>query len=167
MWSLVLTISLVAGSSLASPAGPLEIESRLDSKEEPRMSTEITPTVSGEPAPRGRLLFGLIPGGRSGGILPSGDTTELPVSSRVARDVQWEVARRWGVDPDRVRLRFGLVSGAVPERITAVRILGTGTKGHWIALLSPADPNETPARVRVRAGGERLDPVAGRALVRG
>ncbi|MGI9626407.1 MAG: flagellar basal body P-ring formation chaperone FlgA [Longimicrobiales bacterium] len=130
------------------------------------MPTETTPTTLEEVTPKGRLLFGLIPGGLSG-FGSAEDTTENQVSPRVARDVQWEVARRWGVDPDRVRLRFGLVSGSVPARISAVRILGTGSKGHWVALLAPSNANLTPARVRVRAGVERLEPVAGSSLTRG
>lgn len=161
MQLFALTISLgLAGSTLALGAE--------QDKEERPMSTEITPTAAAleDRGPKGRLLFGLIPGGLSGFGLPE-DTTENQVPPRVARDVQWEVARRWGVDPDRVRLRFGLVSGAVPSRVSAVRILGTGTKGHWVALLSPTNADLTPARVRVRAGVERLEPVAGKALTRG
>lgn len=160
MQLFALTISLgLAGSLLAGGAE--------QDKEGQPMPTEITPAADLEDAaPRGRLLFGLIPGGLSGFGIPE-DTTENQVSPRVARDVQWEVARRWGVDPDQVRLRFGLVSGAVPGRISAVRILGTGTNGHWVALLSPANASLTPARVRVRAGVERLEPVAGNALTRG
>lgn len=159
--SLALTLALAWGPDLDGPSGRT-------GKERGPMSTEMThaqPEETG--AVRGRLLFGLIPGGRSAPVIPGADTTEVQVSPKVARDVQWEVARRWGVDPDRVHLQFGLVSGAVPERISGVRILGTGVKGHWVALLSPADPNVTPARVRVRAGVERQEPVAARPLTRG
>jgi flagella basal body P-ring formation protein FlgA len=130
------------------------------------MSTEMTPIQDNAPQSRGRLLFGLIPGGRSAPSIHH-DTTELPVSPRVARDVQWEVARRWGIDPDRVHLEFGRISGSAPDRVASVRLLGTGTKGHWVALLSPADPSITPTRVRLRAGVERAEPVATRDLERG
>lgn len=130
------------------------------------MSTELTHVQDASSQTRGRLLFGLIPGGRPAASIQH-DTTDLPVSPRVARDVQWEVARRWGIDPDRVHLEFGRVSGDAPDRVASVRLLGTGTKGHWVALLSPADPALTPTRVRLRAGVERAQPVATRDLERG
>ncbi|NNM34629.1 MAG: flagellar basal body P-ring formation protein FlgA [Gemmatimonadetes bacterium] len=130
------------------------------------MSTELTPLQDAPSQTRGRLWFGLLPGGRPSASIQQ-DTTDLPVSPRVARDVQWEVARRWGIDPDRVHLEFGRVSGSAPDRVASVRLLGTGTKGHWVALLSPADPSLTPTRVRLRAGVERAEPVATRNLERG
>ena len=135
-------------------------------KEYEVMSTELTPIQDDPSQARGRLLFGLIAGGRASVSIHQ-DTTDCPVSPRVARDIQWEVARRWGIDPDRVHLEFGRISGSAPERVASVRLLGTGTNGHWVALLSPADPSVTPTRVRLRAGVQRAEPVATRDLERG
>lgn len=117
-------------------------------------------------SPRQRL-FGLLGGRRGPSLTARTDTISAPVNARIVRDVQWEVGRNWALDPDRIHLRWGSVSGEIPDRVVSVRILGTGAKGHWIALLAPADPMATPARLRVRAGVERLIPVAARDLPRG
>lgn len=160
IWPVALTLVLTLGISSAE-SGPV-----LFGKDDDLMSTELTPVQDPSSQGRGRLLFGLLPGGRPS-VAVNVDTTDVPVSPRVARDVQWEVARRWGVDPDRIHLEFGLASGNVPDRVASIRLLGTGTKGHWVALLSPADPTVSPSRVRLRAGVERFQPVATRNLARG
>jgi len=113
------------------------------------------------------IIPGLLGGRGEPVATPHGDTVQVPVSSRVVRDVQWEVGRSWSVDPDRVQLTWGNISGEVPDRIVSVRLLGTGAGGYWIALLASADPMATPARIRVRAGVERLVPVAASRLTRG
>lgn len=165
MWQALTSLTMLAAglaTALASiPSVPVSL-----AEDKEVMSTELTPIQDSAPQSRGRLLFGLIPGGRPSPSIHH-DTTDLPVSPRVARDVQWEVARRWGIDPDRVHLEFGRISGSAPERVAAVRLLGTGTKGYWVALLSPADPSITPTRVRVRAGVQRAEAVATRDLERG
>lgn len=78
------------------------------------------------------------------------------------------VAREWGEEADAVYVEWGSVRGGwePPDR-AEVHLLGTGSHGHWVALITdPLDPDRG-TQVRLRTGVEILQPVAARGLNRG
>lgn len=78
------------------------------------------------------------------------------------------VAREWGEEVDAVYVEWGSVRGdwEPPDR-AEVNLLGTGSHGHWVALITdPLDPDRG-TQVRLRTGVEILQPVATKSLNRG
>jgi len=101
------------------------------------------------------------------GLLLLGAPTALPaqeaaVPPALAARVAREIAGRWGVEPDHLRLEWGRVSARSELAPDApFRLLGRG-EGGWYAIV--AGPAASPVAVRVRAGSVDSVAVAARAV---
>ena len=88
------------------------------------------------------------------------------VADHHASAITAEIAARWGVAPDRVRLEWGAVRGdRAPAPDAAYRLVGSGASGDWVVSFEP--PGGPSVAVRLRAGVEVEEPVAARDLERG
>lgn len=95
----------------------------------------------------------------------AGDSLPGEVGRAVTEEVRAEIGERWRVPPDRVRLEWGLLSSQLPGSLREVRVLGTGSGGHWVVVL--VEPSGETMNVRVRAGVFQSRTVAARELQRG
>jgi flagella basal body P-ring formation protein FlgA len=107
------------------------------------------------------------------GIVPVSATTANPgtppwsPAPALASRVREEIANRWGVAPEMVRLEWGARrSGAVPAEDAAFELIGTGTGGNWIVAFNPRSTTKPALRVWLRAGVLVEQPVAARDLER-
>lgn len=96
------------------------------------------------------------------------DSLPWPSAEAINRRAREAVALEWGEDPEHIYLEWGTVrAGWEPPEHTEVQLLGTGSDGHWVALLiDPKDP-ERGTQVRMRAGVQIPQALASRALKRG
>lgn len=76
-----------------------------------------------------------------------------------------EIARRWAVAPARVELDWGDTPARIQDRPSADAELVGGAADQWVLTL-PADADDGPRRVLIRAGVLRATPVATRELDR-
>lgn len=96
------------------------------------------------------------------------DSLPWPSADAINRRAREAVAREWGENPDHIYLEWGTVRDTwEPPEHTEVQLLGTGSDGHWVALL--VDPNDPDGgtQVRIRAGVEIPQALASRPLKRG
>ncbi|HYC30817.1 MAG TPA: flagellar basal body P-ring formation chaperone FlgA [Gemmatimonadales bacterium] len=100
----------------------------------------------------------------AGGAAGQGRGAAVPAAVSVA--VAFEIAGRWGVEADGVRLEWGAVPAAAAVRdSTPFRLVGKGMDGSFVVVFEPA--GASPAAVRVRAGVADSAVRATRALARG
>lgn len=78
--------------------------------------------------------------------------------------VREAVVQRWGGRPEELVLAWGAVREDV-DPATAVDLVGSGVRGHWVARMTTV--HGTAASVRFRAGWTVSVPVAARGLSRG
>jgi len=95
-------------------------------------------------------------------------TAEWAPPAAVAAEVRGEVARRWGLPADRVRLEWTVVRGDTALARTArAGLKGSGAGGVWSVVFAPAAPGAPTLHARVRAGHVRQVLAAARPLPRG
>jgi len=90
-------------------------------------------------------------------------TRELPTA--LQESVRAQVAHAWDVEASTIVLEWGrLPRGRAVDTTLAPELSGSGRGGDWVVRLSSPDG---AFGVRVRAGVERMQPVASKALERG
>ncbi|RMH17420.1 MAG: flagella basal body P-ring formation protein FlgA [Gemmatimonadetes bacterium] len=96
------------------------------------------------------------------------DTLPWLHAEAVTEQARLAVADEWGEEPERIHIEWGPVRGDWQPPVGArVSLLGTGSGGHWVAVVTaPGNPDEG-TQVRLRAGVEVRQPVAARAIPRG
>lgn len=100
-------------------------------------------------------------------VASPGDSAAWTPPSRVADRVRGEVGRRWGVEPDAIRLEWGPVRAAWRDiTVTDFRLMGSGSNGNWVVAFLDTDGARRFA-VRLTAGVRVQRTVADRPLDRG
>lgn len=97
-------------------------------------------------------------------LLHRGAATESAVA--LAEWLPREIARRWSVDVQRVELDWGDTPTRLRRRSAESPDLNGGTTDTWTVAV-PADGDDGPRRLLIRAGLRTSTPVAARELPRG